>query len=107
MTMRALFARNREIRRRGPPERDYTGVMDIRRATYGAAVRLAMVFSAMAAIVALTLDAMGDVSAAGLVVAVMVVGFTTSWVQTGRIARTVGAGRSHRVTVMPLHHPVG
>jgi len=81
--------------------------MEIRRATYGAAVRLALVFSAVAAMVALALDAVGDVSTTRLVVTVAAIGFTTSWVQTGRIARTVERRPAHRVTVMPLRHPIG
>lgn len=81
--------------------------MEIRRETYRAAVRLAAVLSAIAAAVAFGLDAMGDVSTTGLVAAVAIVGFTTSWVQTGRVSRSATARPSHRVTVMALHRPVG
>ena len=62
--------------------------MEERRTTYGAAVRLALVFSTVAALVAVTLQSIGEVSTTRLVVAVAIVGFTTSWVQTGRLART-------------------
>ncbi len=84
--------------------------MEIRRATYGAAVRLALVFSTVAAAVAVALDAVGEVSTTRMLVAVGVIGFATSWVQTGRVARTFEARPmrpTHRVTVMPLRHPIG
>lgn len=81
--------------------------MDIRREFLGAAIRLAMVLSTVAAVVAVGIDSVGDVSATGLVVAVAAVGFVSSWVLTGRIARTAPAARQHRVSVVPLRHPVG
>jgi hypothetical protein len=99
--------RNREIRHRAPTRRDYTGDMEIRRATYGAAVRLALVFSAVSALVAMMLDALGEVSTTRLVVAVAAIGFATSWVQTGRVVRAVETRAHHRVTVMPLRQPIG
>ena len=64
--------------------------MDIRRATFEVAVRLAVIFSAAAAALAMVLDASGDVSPVALVSAVVVVGFVTSWVVTGRVARSIG-----------------
>ena len=82
-------------------------MMEIRRATYGAAIRLAAMFSVVAAVVALATQAVGGVSTFGLVAAVAVVGFTMSWVQTGRVQRSVVAGPSHRVTVMPTRQPIG
>jgi len=81
--------------------------MEIRRATYGAAVRLALVFSALAALVAVTLDLVGEVSTTRLVFTVAVIGFATSWVQTGRVTRAVIDQPAHRVTVMPLRQPIG
>lgn len=77
--------------------------MELRRATYGAAIRLGMVFSVTAAIVAITLDSIGDVSVWAMVVLVAVTGFVTSWVQTGRVRRSVQLRPLHRVTMMPLH----
>lgn len=82
-------------------------MMETRRAMYGAAIRLALVFSVMAAMVAITLDAVGDVSSAGLVTAVAVVGFVTSWVQTGRVWKAAPVGSGHRITVLAQRHPVG
>jgi hypothetical protein len=79
--------------------------MDVRRVTYGAAIRLAIVLSAIAAVVALGLDTVGGVPPAALVLAVIVVGFVTSWVQTDRIARSAQR-RAHRVAVVPARHTV-
>lgn len=84
----ALFARNLDIRRRAFSPVDYTETMDVRRTTYGAAVRLALIFSAVSALAAVALQSFGEVSTTRLVIAVAVVGFATSWVQTGRVART-------------------
>ena len=82
-------------------------MMDIRRATYGAAIRLAVTLSVIASVVALGLRAVGDVSTTNLVAVVALVGFTASWVQTGRVRRAVEARPSHRVTVMPARQPIG
>ncbi len=80
--------------------------MELRRATYGAAIRLGVVFSTMAVIVAVTLEAIGDVSVSAMVVVVAVTGFVTSWVQTGRVRRAAELRPLHRITMMPLHHRV-
>ena len=69
--------------------------MDIQRATFEVAVRLAVIFSAAAAALAMVLDASGDVSPVALVSAVVVVGFVTSWVVTGRVARSIGVISRH------------
>lgn len=81
--------------------------MDIRRATYGATIRLAVVFSVIAAAVALALDAIGGVPPTVVVLAVIVVGFLTSWVLTDRVAHRERRPVSHRLAVVPLRHPVG
>lgn len=80
--------------------------MDIRRNTYLAAIRLAVVLSTIAAAVALGLDAGGYVSRPAIVLTVIVVGFVTSWVETGRAARSPIEGHRHRVAVVPVRHPV-
>ena len=80
--------------------------MELKRATYGAAIKLAMVFSTIAVIVAVTLDAIGDVSVGAMVTIVAVTGFATSWVQTGRVREGVAVRQHHRVSVLPLHQPV-
>jgi predicted GNAT superfamily acetyltransferase len=74
--------------------------MELRKATWSAALRLAFVVSALAAIVAVTLSAAGDVPQGALVAAVMVVGFVASWIQTGRVARV---HYEHHVAVVPTH----
>ena len=107
MTRRALLTRNSEIRRRAPLTSDYTGEMELRRATFEAAIRLATVLSVVAALTALTLDAVGDVSATRLTLLVAVVGFITSWVQTGRVSRAVASRSTYRVDVMPIRQPIG
>ncbi len=82
-------------------------MMEIRRATYGAAIRLAVALSVIASVVALGLRAVGDVSTLNLVAVVVVVGFTASWVQTGRVQRAVADRPTHRVTVMHVRQPIG
>ncbi|MDW3213530.1 MAG: hypothetical protein R8G01_06015 [Ilumatobacteraceae bacterium] len=62
--------------------------MEVRRTTYAAAIRLALVLSTVAVLAAVALQSIGEVSTTRFVIAVAVVGFVTSWVQTGRIART-------------------
>jgi hypothetical protein len=81
--------------------------MEIRRATFGAAFRLAIVLSTIAAAVALGLESIGEVSRPAIVLTVIVVGFVTSWVETGRAARSsIEARRHHRVAVVHVRHPV-
>jgi hypothetical protein len=79
--------------------------MELRKATWRAALRLAFVVSSIAAGAAVTLSAAGDVPREALIASVMLVGFVTSWVQTGRVARV--HGQRHRVAVVPLRRPVG
>lgn len=81
--------------------------MDIRRARFGAAVRLAVLLSLAAAGLTLALEASGDVSPFRLVGVVMIVGFVASWVVTGRVARPGHVVAHHRVAVIPLRHHVG
>ncbi len=82
--------------------------MNTRRATLGAAVKLAIVLSTVAALLALGIDAVGDVSTTAMVATVAVVGFVSSWVLTGRVARaTVPVAPRHRVATVRLRQPVG
>ena len=78
--------------------------MELRKATWSAALRLAFVVSGIAAIVAVTLSALGDVPRGAFVAAVMVIGFVASWVQTGRVARV---HQEHRVAVAPTRRSLG
>ncbi len=82
--------------------------MDIRRASFGGAIRLAIVLSTIATFVALGLDAAGGVSRPAIVLSVIVIGFVASWIQSGRTARpTVARARHHRVAVVRVRHPIG
>lgn len=81
--------------------------MELRRRTYGAAVKLAVALSAVATVIALGLDAVGGYSQTALVLTVMVVGFVASWVQTGRVSRSTAHHTAHRLTVVPLRQRVG
>lgn len=86
----------------------YTCGMDVvRRQAVEAALGLAVVMSVAAAVLAVVSDAIGHGSPAMLVAIVMAVGFVTSWVLTGRIARPQPMLQPHRVTVVPARHHVG
>jgi hypothetical protein len=61
--------------------------VELSRRTWNAAVKLAVVISITAALVAIVLYAAGDVPQAAIVLPVIVVAFTASWIQTGRIQR--------------------
>ncbi len=62
--------------------------MEIRRRTWIAALKLAIVVSLLSAVVAIAASALGDVPAVAIVLPVIAVAFTLSWVQTGRLLRT-------------------
>lgn len=66
--------------------------MEISRRTWAAALKLAVVVSLVAALIAIAVSALGDVPAAAVVLPVVVIAFTLSWVQTGRVMRTVEIG---------------
>lgn len=53
-------------------------------ATWASTLRLALVVSSIAAIVAAGLHAVADVSTTAVVLTVIVVAFATSWVRSGR-----------------------
>ena len=85
----------------------YNGLMGLRREVFEAAIKLAVVLSVVAGAIALGLGAIDGMSRTALVLTVMVVGFVASWVQTGRVARSSAPHHAHRLTVVPLRHPVG
>lgn len=58
--------------------------MDVSRISWSEVLRLAVVISTIAAVIAVILTSVGDVSQTAIVVTVMVVGFVASWVQTSR-----------------------
>ncbi len=106
MTTRAYFARGREYFRRVCVRRGYNGRMELRRDVFEAAVKLAVVLSVVAATIALGIGTVGGASRTALVLTVIVVGFVASWVQTGRVSRSNVRRTAHRLTVVPLRHPV-
>ena len=68
--------------------------MDISRRTWIAAIKLAVVISTIAALVAVAVSTVGQIPDAVIVVAVAVVAFAASWVQTGRVRSTAVPMRS-------------
>ncbi len=82
--------------------------MNTARDTYKAAIKLAAVLSVIAIALAIGLESIGDVSPGLLVAVVATVGFTTSWVLTGRLQRAHSdVLHHHRVSVIRVHHHVG
>ncbi len=81
--------------------------MNTRRELFGAAVRLGVVLSTIAAVVTLIVSSIGDVSPAAMAGTVAAVGFVTSWVLTGRLAQPAHLRSQHRVSVVHLRQPVG
>lgn len=80
--------------------------MELRRITWTATLRLATMLSVAATLAALGLAAAG-VPRSMIVLAVVVVGFVSSWVRTGQVQRSLTV-RSHRIATVPLHgvhHP--
>ena len=61
--------------------------MNIRREMYVAAVRVALVLSLAAVLLAVAMQSIGELSVGRFVTAVAVVGFVTSWMVTGRVER--------------------
>jgi hypothetical protein len=61
--------------------------VEIDRRSWNAALRLAAALSVIAALTAVLVTAAGSVPQAAVVVPVILVAFTASWVQTGRVRR--------------------
>lgn len=61
--------------------------MELRRRTWIAALKLAFVMSTVAALVAVAVSSVGEVSPVAVVLPVIIVAFVASWVQTGRVRR--------------------
>ena len=57
-------------------------------------IRLAVVMSTLAALFAIVVSAVGEVSQAAIVIPVIVLAFTSSWLLTGRVQR--GTARAVR-----------
>jgi ABC-type Mn2+/Zn2+ transport system permease subunit len=61
--------------------------VELSRHTWNAAVKLAVVISVVAGIAAVLVSAAGDVPQAAIVLTVIVVAFSASWIQTSRVRR--------------------
>ena len=74
--------------------------MELDRHTWNAAFKLAVVISVVAGLAAIAVSAAGDVPQAVIVLPVIVVAFTASWIQTTRVRREhapvrLGSPRAH------------
>jgi ABC-type Mn2+/Zn2+ transport system permease subunit len=63
------------------------GLVELSRHTWNAAIKLAVIVSIVAVFAAIAISAAGDVPQAAIVLPVIVVGFTASWIQTSRVRR--------------------
>jgi flagellar biosynthesis protein FliQ len=81
--------------------------MEIRRRTWIAALKLAVVVSLLSAIVAVAASTLGDVPAVAIVLPVIVVAFSLSWVQTGRLLRGPDTVRAELVPGRRHTAPIG
>lgn len=61
--------------------------MEVSRRTWEAAIKLAIAISIIAVVVAIAVTAAGDVPQAAIVIPVIVVAFTASWIRTGQVRR--------------------
>ena len=59
--------------------------VELRRDAWIAIIKLAVVVSTVAAVFAIGMSLVGDVSQTAIVIPVIVVGFTASWFMTGRV----------------------
>ncbi len=74
--------------------------VELSRHTWNAAIKLAMIVSIVAGLAAVLISAAGDVPQAAIVLPVIVVGFTASWIQTSRALREappvrIGTAHTH------------
>ncbi len=64
--------------------------MELSRPNWNAAIKLAVVISIVAGFAAVVASTAGDVPHSAIVLSVIVVGFTASWIQTNRLRREHG-----------------
>ncbi len=69
--------------------------MELSRRTWNAAVKLAVIISVTAAMLAVAISTAGDVPQVAIVLPVIVVAFVASWIQTGRVRREPHPLRVH------------
>ncbi len=72
--------------------------MEVTRRTWIAAIKLAVVISTIAALVAVVVSTIGNVPDTAIVAGVAIVAFVASWVQTGRV-RSAGVPSRIRITI--------
>lgn len=70
--------------------------MELSRRTWNAALKLAVVISIAAALLVVALNPTGSVPQAAIVLPVIVIAFTASWIQTGRVRRQTAVPVRHR-----------
>lgn len=63
------------------------GYVELSHRTWTAAVKLAMIISITASLLAVVISAVGDVPQVAIVLPVIIVAFVASWIQTGRMRR--------------------
>ena len=69
--------------------------VELSQRTWNAAVKLAVIISITAAVLAVAISAAGDVPQVAIVLPVIVVAFVASWIQTGRVRREQAPLRVH------------
>jgi hypothetical protein len=74
--------------------------VELDRRTWNAVIKLAVVISILAALAAMLMSAVGNVPQAAIVLPVIGVAFTASWVQTNRVRREHAPVR----VSTPAHH---
>jgi hypothetical protein len=67
--------------------------VELSRRTWNAAVKLAVTMSIVAALIAVALTSAGNVPQAAIVLPMIVIAFTASWIQTGRMRRDPAPAR--------------
>lgn len=71
-------------------------IVELSRRTWNAALRLAVIISIAAASLVVAVQPGGSVPQAAIVLPVIVVAFTASWIQTGRVRRQLSVPTLHR-----------
>lgn len=69
--------------------------VELSRRTWNAAVKLAITMSIVAVLAALVISSAGNVPQAAIVLPVIVIAFTASWIQSGRVQRRPAHARTH------------
>jgi hypothetical protein len=70
--------------------------VELNQPNWNAAIKLAVLISVVAGFAAAVASAAGDIPQAAIVLPVIVVAFTASWIQTGRVRRQLTVPAQHR-----------